>query len=346
MICRRFAIAVFGGLLLAQAAGSTSAVRLPAPVYRTVAVAAAGRIYVLGGHDSAGATVSDVEVFNPARGLARRAGSLALPTHGAAAANLRGRILVFGGASSSVDDVVQQFLPSSGHARVIGHMPTVRADVTATVVGRRAILVGGFDGAGPQGQVWATGDGRSFRVVARLPRPVRYPAVAALGSSVYVFGGLISGGEYTGTFSDAIQRISLPSGAARVVGQLPTPLAHAMAAVVAGRIFVLGGSAPAGQAMPSVGSRPPAAGPCRPGGYHARARTPRSRRSAEPSICSVASRAARSRRSLRCGRDRRRACTSRARSAGTRIACALVGGDAVMRSRARRAVVVRVGPVQ
>lgn len=233
-------------LLLAGAAGASPAARLPAPVYRSVAVAADGRVYVLGGHDSSGATISDVDVFDPAMGVARRAGSLVLPTHGAAAANLGGRILVFGGASSSVHDVVQQFLPASGRARVIGHMPTVRADVTAAVVGRRVILVGGFDGVGPQGDVWVTRDGRSFRVVARLPQPVRYPAVAALGSAVYVFGGLISGGEYTGTFSNAIQRIYLPSGTARIVGRLPTPLAHAMAAVVAGRAYLLGGSAPGG----------------------------------------------------------------------------------------------------
>jgi len=44
-----------------------------------------------------------------------------------------------------------------------------------------------------------------------------------------VFGGLISGGEYTGTFSDAMQRIDLSTGSAQVVGRLPTPLAHAMA---------------------------------------------------------------------------------------------------------------------
>jgi serine/threonine-protein kinase PknK len=215
-------------------------------VYRTVAVAADGRIYLLGGHDSAGGTISDVDVFDPATGVARRDGSLALPTHGAAAANLGGRILVFGGASSTVHDVVQQFFPATGHSRVFGHMSTVRADVTAAVVGRRVILVGGFDGVGPQGDVWATGDGRRFRVVARLPQPVRYPAVAALGDAVYVFGGLISGGEYTGTFSNTIQRIYLPTGTARIVGRLSTPLAHAMAAVVAGRAYVLGGSTPGG----------------------------------------------------------------------------------------------------
>ena len=232
--------------LLSQAAASPPALRLPAPVYRTTAVAAGGRIYVLGGHDSAGGTTDAVYVFDPASGSSRRAGTLALPTHGAAAVNLDGRILVFGGASSAVHDVVQQFSPRSGSARVIGHMPGVRADVTAVVVGRRAILVGGFDGVGPQRDVWASADGRAFHVVAHLSQPVRYPAVAAVGSAVYVFGGLVSGGEYSGTFSNAIQRIDLPTGTASVVGHLPTPVAHAMAATVDGRIYLLGGSAPGG----------------------------------------------------------------------------------------------------
>jgi hypothetical protein len=106
----------------AHAAGGPS---LPAPVYRTVAVADAGKIYVLGGHDLAGGSVATVEAFDPAHGVARRAGDLVYPTHGAAAANLDGRILVFGGASISVHDVVQEFSPATGRSRVVGTMPTV-----------------------------------------------------------------------------------------------------------------------------------------------------------------------------------------------------------------------------
>jgi len=248
MTRRGVAVALLAmSLPAAAAAAPRDARRLPAPVYRTVAVSAAGRIYVLGGHDSAGGTISEVFYgFDPASGLSRGAGHLLVPTHGAAAANLGGRILVFGGASTSVHDLVQQFFFGSGRARVVGHMPTVRADVTAAVVGRRAILVGGFDGVGPQRDVWATANGRSFRLVARLPQPVRYPAVAAVGSAVYLFGGLIAGDEYSGTFTSAIQRVYLPTGKARIVGHLSTPLAHAMAAVVAGRVYVLGGSAPGG----------------------------------------------------------------------------------------------------
>jgi N-acetylneuraminic acid mutarotase len=201
---------------------------------------------VLGGHDLAGGSITTVEALDPRSGVARVAGRLVYPTHGAAAANLDGRILVFGGASTSVHDVIQQFFPATGGGRVIATMPSVRADVTAAVAAGRVILVGGFDRVGPQASVWATRDGRHFSVVAHLPRPVRYPAVAALGATVYAFGGLISGGEYTGTFTSDIQRIDLRTGSARIVGHLPSPLAHAMAATVSGRIYLLGGSTPGG----------------------------------------------------------------------------------------------------
>jgi hypothetical protein len=75
---------------------------------------------------------------------------------------------------------------------------------------------------------------------------VRYPAVVAAGNNVYVFGGLISGGEYNGTFSTLVQHMPLPSGTTQIVGHLLTPLAHAMGTLLDGRILVMGGSTPAG----------------------------------------------------------------------------------------------------
>ncbi|MGI8712624.1 MAG: hypothetical protein ACR2NR_05445 [Solirubrobacteraceae bacterium] len=221
--------------------------RLPAPVYRTVAAAAGGRIFVFGGHDAAGATIRRVDELDVATGAARIAGTLAVATHGAAAAALGVRMVVFGGASTTVHDVVQQFDPRPGSTRVIARLPGPRADVTAAVIGHTVVLVGGFDGIGPQRDVWASADGRHFHVIAKLPQAVRYPAVVAQGDCAYVFGGLISGDEYNGRFSDLIQRVCVGHPAAAVVvGRLATPLAHAMGALVAGRVLVLGGSTPHG----------------------------------------------------------------------------------------------------
>ena len=225
---------------------ATTPWRLPAAVYRTVAVATGELILVLGGHNLAGETISDVYELDTRDGASATAGTLALPTHGAAAALLGGRVLVFGGASTSVHDAVQEFEPVRASARVIGHLPKVRADVTAAVAGNRVVLAGGFDGIEAQGDVWATAEGRTFRIIGRLRQAVRYPAVIAQGSNVYVFGGLISGGEYNGTFSTLVQRVHLPSGSTQTVGRLPTPLAHAMGALLDGHIFVFGGSTPAG----------------------------------------------------------------------------------------------------
>lgn len=217
--------------------------QLPAPVYRTAAVATRGRIYVLGGHDAGGATIDTVDALDPATGRSWIAGRLAVPTHGAAAGLLGGRILVLGGAADSVRDLVQQFIPDRRVARVVGTLPGARADVTAAVVGRTLVLVGGFDGVGPQGGVWASADGRRFHTIARLRQAVRYPAAVAAGDCVYVFGGLISGGEYDGRFSDLVQRVCLGRRrAAAIVGRLPAPVAHAMGALLDGQILVFGGS--------------------------------------------------------------------------------------------------------
>jgi len=203
-------------------------------------------IFVLGGIDAAGATVDSVYRLDPAGGTAKLAGTLAVPTHGAAALLLGRRVFVFGGAGPPVYDLVQQYDPTSGETRVVGHLPSRRADLAVAAVGGQVVVGAGFDGVGPLSSVLATTDEWHFRLLARLPRAVRYPAVAVVGNSVYLFGGLLFGGEYTGTFSRAIQRVDLTTGKSAIVGRLPTPYAHAMATVRDGQAFVLGGSTPGG----------------------------------------------------------------------------------------------------
>jgi hypothetical protein len=68
----------------------------------------------------------------------------------------------------------------------------------------------------------------------------RYPAIAAVGTKIYLFGGLVAGGEYNGTFSTTVQSFDVATRQAHVVGQLPVPLAHARAAVLDGQVLVFG----------------------------------------------------------------------------------------------------------
>ncbi|MBO0813732.1 MAG: hypothetical protein J2P30_01045, partial [Actinobacteria bacterium] len=124
-----------------------------------------------------------------------------------------------------------------------GQLPGPRSDLSSVTLGGTAYLVGGYDGTTDDAAVLATGNGRTFRTVARLPVPVRYAAVAGTGGKIYVFGGQTPAGP-----SRVIQRVDPGTGRAAVVGHLPAPVTGATAFTLAGRIFVAGGQAGAGAA--------------------------------------------------------------------------------------------------
>jgi N-acetylneuraminic acid mutarotase len=203
-------------------------------------------MYLLGGLDAAGSSSSDVFRILPVAGQVTLAGHLATPTHGAAAVAFHNQVLIFGGADVSPDDLVQAFGPTTGTTTVIGRMPSPRADLVAAVVGDRVIVLAGFSGTAFISDIWATPDGRSFSVIGQVAQAERYPAIAVVGSTIYLFGGLVAGGEYDGTYSTAIQSFDVATGRSELVGHLPVPLAHARAAVLDGQVLVFGGWTPAG----------------------------------------------------------------------------------------------------
>jgi outer membrane protein assembly factor BamB len=211
--------------------------RLGSPLSRAVAFSDSGSILAAGGLDSAQNTASAVQRIDPGSGAITASGSLTVPVHDAAGATIEAKHFVFGGGAQHVSDVVQLLEPN-GPSTVVGHLPQPRADLAAATIGSTAYLVGGYDGTNATRDVLATSDGAVFRTVAQLPFGVRYPAVAALGNQVYVFGGELGGVE-----SDAVQQIDVSTGTARVVAQLPSPRTEATAVTMSGRIYVVGGLA-------------------------------------------------------------------------------------------------------
>ncbi len=219
---------------------------VPSPRYRTMGAAIDDSMYLLGGLDASGTSSSDIYRIDPVTGQTIVAGHLAVATHGGAAVSLGDRVLVLGGADVSPDNLVQSFDPSTGTTMIIGYMPASRADLVAAVVSGRVIVLGGFTGSQYLKDIWSSPDGRSFSVVGRLAQVERYPAIAVLGTTIYLFGGLLAGGEYDGAYSTTIQSFDVATGRSAVIGQLATPLAHARAATVAGQVLVFGGWTPGG----------------------------------------------------------------------------------------------------
>jgi outer membrane protein assembly factor BamB len=213
---------------------------LGAALSRATAVTMGSDMFVMGGIGTNQASSAAVLRVDPAAGTVALAGALAMPTHDAASGVLNGRPYVFGGGAQHVYDAVQ-LVSTSGTSTVVAHLPQPRADLSAVTVGSTVYLVGGYDGTNATRDVLATNDGMNFRVVAPLPIGVRYPAVSALGNTIYVFGG-----EWANQPTAAVQSIDLQTNRARVIAQLPEPRTQAAAFTLAGSIYIAGGNTTSG----------------------------------------------------------------------------------------------------
>jgi len=226
----------------------TASLSLPAARYRTTGAAIGNDFYVLGGLDAAGAPSADVYRVQPSASKVTLAGHLGTPTSGGAAVASGAKILVFGGAAAGSPplNLVQVFDPATGTTAQAGVLPRPRTGAAATQVGNEIIVLGGSDATAGVPEILATADGSSFHVVGKLVTPVRAPAVAAVGTTVYIFGGVLSGPDSTGTFTPAVQSYNISTGLSKTVGTLPAPLAHARAVALGDQVYVLGGSTPGG----------------------------------------------------------------------------------------------------
>jgi hypothetical protein len=224
----------------------------------------ANSVIVAGGLDPAGGSLARVFSLDTASGAITPLGNLASPVHDAAGAELGGRDIVFGGGSPATTPSIESVAAPAGTTPAAGvasgRLPQPRSDASAVVIGDTAYVVGGYDGTNPDEQVLATKDGTHFSVVANLPVSVRYPAVAASGQRVYLFGGEAVGGHNAGQAVDTIQMVDPASKSATVVGHLSQATAGAVACAIGGHVYVAGGTAApaAGQESTTTSSTPAA----------------------------------------------------------------------------------------
>ena len=215
---------------------------LPQAVSRSAVVARGGALLVLGGlhGPSPGSSTTQVLTVDATTGAAQIDAPLALATHDAAVTEVGGVTLVFAGGESTTVSAVQAWGTAGG--RVVGHLPQPRSDIVAAAVDGHAYVLGGFDGVNPTPEVLETDDGITYHVAATLPVPVRYPAVAVVGSTIYLIGGQsVTGRSGDGPPVNDVQAVDLSTGSAQVVSRLPGALTEAEAFVVRGAIFVAGG---------------------------------------------------------------------------------------------------------
>jgi YVTN family beta-propeller protein len=225
---------------------TTAPYALPAPVERALAFSAGGRIIVAGGL-SRGHSANGVFELDPGSGRLVLLGSMAQAFHDAAGAVLTGRLFVFGGGPETGTDTVQSFDLRTRVGRVVSHLPRALSDLSAAVVGGTVYLVGGFDGVSPQRTIYATNDGRRFRVAGQLPVGLRYAAVTSAGGVVVVAGGTSSSGDVS-----SVYRFDPVAGKVARIARLPAQISHAAAFALGSEAVIAGGRGGSGAAVNSV----------------------------------------------------------------------------------------------
>ena len=212
--------------------------QLPRGSARAVLVADGDHLLLLGGFNGAKQTIAEILRIDPTTKTVRSAGSLNAAVHDAAGALVAGRPMVFGGGNSTETAGVQ-VVGADAKVSTVGKLPIPRSDLATATIGGRTFILGGYDGSKVRATTIATNDGVKFQILGDLPTPVRYPAVAAIGTKVYAIGGTTTGNAAGAV--RAVQVLDTTTGTVSAIGEIPAPLTDAVAATVRGHIYVFGG---------------------------------------------------------------------------------------------------------
>jgi N-acetylneuraminic acid mutarotase len=208
---------------------------LPAPLKDPAfAALGTGHFALLGGLDSSEVSSASIEVGD-VHGI-RTSASLPLAQHDAQAAELGGRVYVFGGGSATELDHIISFDPSGGVVSTVGALPRAQSDVAVTATGGVAYVVGGYDGTNWLNTILAWRPGSPARVAGHLPVGLRYAAATAAGGQIVIVGGSTPDGA-----SDVVYGFDPAGGRVHEIGRLPRPITHASAATLGAFVYLVGG---------------------------------------------------------------------------------------------------------
>jgi len=234
--------------------------QLPAPIGDETALPVPGsatEVEILGGLTTGNERAQGVFTMNLSSGALTQVGDLQSALADAAGAVVAGLGTVAGGTTPAPVATVQR-LPAltagTASTDVTGALPAPRSGAATATIGATTYVVGGEDGTTPEPTVLATTDGRHFTTVATLHQPVAFPAVAALGPDLYVFGGVALSGPATGKPVTTVQVVDPAARTATTDGVMPVPLAGASAVTLGGHLFVIGGDTNAASALGSIGT--------------------------------------------------------------------------------------------
>jgi Kelch motif protein len=160
---------------------------MPAAVEETAAAAAGGKLYVMGGFNAAGVSLSTVYVFD---GTGWASGPrLPLPLDHPAAATLGDRVYIAGGHSNGLDSA-RLYRLDGGHWTALTSMHFARGGHALIATAGKLYAIGGNTAAGNVGPVESYDPARNaWTVVGTLPQPRNHLMGFVGGGAACVAGG-------------------------------------------------------------------------------------------------------------------------------------------------------------
>lgn len=222
---------------------------LPVGIHHAAAVAAVGRLYVLGGYTAAGTPLRDALVLE--RGAWRRLPAMPFP-RAAAGAGVAGRKIVVAGGVGAGGRLARNALSFDLRTRrwTVAPGPTPREHLGVTAIGGVVYAVGGrtsgLDTNVSHFERYRPG-GRSWQRLPPIPDTRGGTGAAALAGHVVSVGGEEPGGTIGEVFAYRIaQRRWIR------LEDLPTPRHGVGVAALGGRVFVIGGGPEPGLTVSSA----------------------------------------------------------------------------------------------
>ena len=217
--------------------------RASAPAVRQEVASAvlAGRIWVIGGLNAAGAATTRVESYDPATDRWAAGPDLPLALHHLAAATYKGEVVVAGGfqaASDLYSRPSDRVLALRGGSWVdLPRLRRPRGAAAAEVVGDTLYVVGGRD-SGLLVEPTEAFDGTAWQDRAPIPTPRDHLAAVSDGKALYAVGGRFLSPAAT---ADAFERYDPARDSWTALPPLPTARGGMGAALANGRVIVAGG---------------------------------------------------------------------------------------------------------
>ncbi len=212
----------------------------PTPRLMTAWTVLDDKIWLIGGIRE-GETLQSVETYDPRTQQWQQQPSLPIPLNHAAAATYRGEVVVIGGATDTITQASDKVFALRDNTWVeLPSLQHARAAPAAAVVDDKLVVVGGQHDKQivPQTEVF---DGTSWTQAADIPTPREHLAAVSDGVYIYTVGGRVLSADEN---SAAFERFDPESGNWEKLPDMPTPRGSYGAALVDGRIVVVGGEEP------------------------------------------------------------------------------------------------------